>query len=626
MKFESESRMPWLSGLRIALALTMVAGVVLVFLALIGDRMAAEVKGSLEVIHAVFGHLVWPLGLLAAVLTRRLSGASGWAALVGLTCFATGALIVFTLSWIVARPAVLNAVPVIEHPLFGAATGLVVTGFMLTFAASVVATVRGRGILADGLAWYPLVPILAAAGLALWVWQEAAAADQWRLASAYLVAQAVWPSVQASLLVLGWLLLIDTHDLSAMSARWRHGLMLSTLIPAGLLLGQLRPSAVLGTELYQQADVIVSWATWPGVLACGVMILVGMVRRRHLLAGSRVPLIFAGSFGMALFAALTAVLDDATGGLYRAQVHWSAAALLLTYLPLIFGAAKAPARGAAQPSGPESVMDWVPFVTGLLLAGWGFAIPGLMPIADRLADGPFAAEWLPGLARVLNVLGAVLVLSGGGWRVYRVLQARALRSRGAVRAWLDRLDARIRAVAMTVFAVALIGGIIALLPSPDASDGAGVPIGEPSAQHTHAVEQIRTEVQQRFDQGVVMLRARRYDEAATAFHRVLALSPEMPEAHVNMGFAMLGKQDYQLALDFFEGATELRSDQLNAYYGMALALEGLGRFDAAAGAMRTYQHLTTPDDPFLPKVSEKLEEYERRRGGATVPSGQAARQ
>jgi predicted Zn-dependent protease len=121
------------------------------------------------------------------------------------------------------------------------------------------------------------------------------------------------------------------------------------------------------------------------------------------------------------------------------------------------------------------------------------------------------------------------------------------------------------------------------------------------------------EVRVRFEQAVVMLHARQYEHAATALHRVIELDPELPEAHVNMGYAMLGLERYKAAADFFAEATERQPGQANAYYGLAVALEAQGDVDAALGAMRTFVHLSPPEDPFVRKARAALWEWQAAR-------------
>lgn len=118
-----------------------------------------------------------------------------------------------------------------------------------------------------------------------------------------------------------------------------------------------------------------------------------------------------------------------------------------------------------------------------------------------------------------------------------------------------------------------------------------------------------------------MLRMRQYDYALTAFHQVLALSPELPEAHVNMGFALIGLEQWKQAHDFFQSAIELRRDQINAYYGLALALEALGDHAGAMGAMQAYLHRAPVDDPFRARAESTLREWRTAAATAAAPGG-----
>lgn len=121
----------------------------------------------------------------------------------------------------------------------------------------------------------------------------------------------------------------------------------------------------------------------------------------------------------------------------------------------------------------------------------------------------------------------------------------------------------------------------------------------------------RDELRERFGQAVLMLHAKQFEHAATALHRVLELAPQLPEAHVNMGFAMLGLKRPDAARDFFDGATALRPEQANAYYGLALAHEARGEPELAVGAMRSYLHRARDADPaHLRRARAALWEWE----------------
>lgn len=140
----------------------------------------------------------------------------------------------------------------------------------------------------------------------------------------------------------------------------------------------------------------------------------------------------------------------------------------------------------------------------------------------------------------------------------------------------------------------------------------------------HQGQMQRAEVRQRFDQAVVMLHARQYEHAVTALHRVMELAPRMPEAQVNMGYAMLGLQRPDAARTFFLAAIDLRPGQANAYYGLALAEEMAHNYEAALGGMRSYLHLSRADDAYRARARAALWEWEEKLGrhgaGAAPPA------
>lgn len=127
------------------------------------------------------------------------------------------------------------------------------------------------------------------------------------------------------------------------------------------------------------------------------------------------------------------------------------------------------------------------------------------------------------------------------------------------------------------------------------------------------------EINTRFEQAVAMLHAKQYDHAITALHRVIALSPNLVDAHVNMGYALLGLKRYKAAGDFFANAIRLDSYKANAYWGLAESLEGLGDKQAALGAMRTYIHLAPPGDPFVRKARSAMWEWENELKSGPLP-------
>lgn len=143
-----------------------------------------------------------------------------------------------------------------------------------------------------------------------------------------------------------------------------------------------------------------------------------------------------------------------------------------------------------------------------------------------------------------------------------------------------RTDRR-RLGALLTVALVLVGGAWLQARAPLHEPGAVAP---------------RDELRERFEQAVLMLHAKQYEQAVAALHRVLELAPRLPEAHVNMGFALLGLHRADAARDFFEAAATLRPEQANAYYGLALAHEQRGDLAPAIGAMRSYLHRAPDGD------------------------------
>ena len=124
----------------------------------------------------------------------------------------------------------------------------------------------------------------------------------------------------------------------------------------------------------------------------------------------------------------------------------------------------------------------------------------------------------------------------------------------------------------------------------------------------------------RYNQGVSLLHAKQYEFAITAFNQVIELHPKLPEAYVNIGYAYLGLEDWDTAKYAFTKAIDLKPDQANAYFGLAQALDGKKDYETALGAMRSFIHLSTPQDPFLAKARSALWEWEAALG--RIPGAQ----
>jgi len=174
-----------------------------------------------------------------------------------------------------------------------------------------------------------------------------------------------------------------------------------------------------------------------------------------------------------------------------------------------------------------------------------------------------------------------------------------------------RIDRRGLGLLLTVVLVASGGAWLARWPATHAPQAVDAPLQNRQA-----------ELQRRFDEAVLLLHAKQHEPAVAALQRVLALAPNLTEAHVNMGFALLGLQRPEAARRSFERALDLRPDQANAYYGLALSHEAGHDLELALGAMRSYLHLARGESQaHLARARAALWEWEaqiaeRRRASA----------
>ncbi len=169
-----------------------------------------------------------------------------------------------------------------------------------------------------------------------------------------------------------------------------------------------------------------------------------------------------------------------------------------------------------------------------------------------------------------------------------------------------------RSLTLVVVPVAVLLLLLAGLAITLQPRGGGFPDLKQALPPSIELQRQQAEIAQRFQQGVVMLHAKKYEYALTSFKRVIELAPDMPEAQVNMGFALLGLEQYQAAAEFFDRATALRSDQINAYWGLAHSLEALGNLRGAVEAMQAFAHLAKPGDPFRAKALETIGTWEAK--------------
>ena len=178
-----------------------------------------------------------------------------------------------------------------------------------------------------------------------------------------------------------------------------------------------------------------------------------------------------------------------------------------------------------------------------------------------------------------------------------------------------RRDKRLTLIPLALIVTAAGGALLNAIVSRDVAvpDTAQVPVT--AGAHAFLEDEQARRAHQSFQQGVAMLQAGRFEHAVTALHEVLAIYPGLPEAHVNMGYALLGAGEAAAATDFFHSATDLRPSLHNAYYGLALAERELGNDEGALAAMQAYTHLADDGERHLPRAKEIIWELQAETGG-----------
>ncbi|MEH6470941.1 MAG: tetratricopeptide repeat protein [Halopseudomonas sp.] len=132
-------------------------------------------------------------------------------------------------------------------------------------------------------------------------------------------------------------------------------------------------------------------------------------------------------------------------------------------------------------------------------------------------------------------------------------------------------------------------------------------IGDQNRRQAQRLQQIRV----LFEHGANLMRQGKYPQARKALEMVVELAPVLPEGYVNLGFVLYEMGEVEAAINAFNYASQLNPYQSNAYYGAALGYERLADYEVAMGHMRSFIHLSEPENPFLPKARAALWEWEQ---------------
>ncbi|MBI2313876.1 MAG: cbb3-type cytochrome c oxidase subunit I [Betaproteobacteria bacterium] len=583
-------------------------------------------------LHVDLSVLIWFLAFTAALWSARSIGRGGAVSWLGLALAAAGAVLVmaapFAGPWTAMSS---NYVPVLHSTAFLAGLALFAAGFFLALLRTLVSGWRWlRSDAEDRASGAGLYAAALAATLAFGSFAAAYAQLPRGLHMGAYYELLFWGPghtlqfAYTLLMLAAWMMLARAGGAPIpLGSRLQIAALALAFAPALAIPALHAAYPVASQEFRDGFTQLMRWGSWPVPLVMGAAILAGL-RRNPVAAPEARSLRVALILSMILFAAgaVIGALIREDNAMVPAHYHGAIGAVTLAFMGLTLHLL--PALGLDLPA--QRIVRWQPYAYGggTLVMALALAWSGSQGVARKV---PGSAQLLDTVQEVagMALMGLAGAVAIAGSLAFVALVARALTSAVALRGVSEaapapgrrrRVDRRPLAIGLTAALIAAIGAMVSLLPGAGSRDSVVLTAPLPDARvrpGAHAREAKRAEIADRFQQAVAMLHARQYQHAVAALHRVLELDPLLPEAHVNMGYAMIGLERYKVAKDFFESATELRPTQANAYYGLALAHEALGELPLAIGAMRTYLHLTPPEDPYVRKGQTALWEWENRK-------------
>lgn len=541
------------------------------------------------VLHVTLAITVWFLSSACLLWTLRRANLWSWIALELAVAGVAGMLL--AAAWRPGSAVLSNYVPVLASPVFLAGLAWFAGGVLMTLLLALPA-LRDRdqrALLIPGL------PILMAAVSLAWTAMRLPAGlpVQLHYETLFWGAGHVLQLSYVSLMMLAWIELALLDGL-VIGARMRDTALLLQSLPAVAILfihAAFLPDA---PEFRAACTTLMRVAAWPGATLLAAALLVAAHRQPAGNTAARAGWIWSIALFLCGIVLGTLIRNDTV--LVPAHYHATVGAVTTALMALALQAA--PRFGWHAIEARLAALQTRAYACGLLTLALALAWSGWHGVPRKIAIGLHPLDHLPQIAGMAAcAVGGVLAVGGG--LAFVTLLGRSVigRSRQAARA--PRRDRRLAIAGMAVTVIAVGGVALSMLPS------------HPPAPAT--VSSAEDPLRKDFDEAVRALQEGRAQAAVAVLERVLAVAPSMPEAHVNMGFALLQLARASEARRFFESATDLRPQQANAYYGLAVALESVGDLPGAIGAMRTYVHLAEATDPHVRKARAALWEWEAQR-------------
>jgi predicted CXXCH cytochrome family protein len=219
---------------------------------------------------------------------------------------------------------------------------------------------------------------------------------------------------------------------------------------------------------------------------------------------------------------------------------------------------------------------------------WQLGLANALAATGNLEQAAGAAEqglkrW-PGDARLANLLGDLYGRSGRTAAAIRILEGvsatlpEAAINLGVVLSAAGRLEEARQAFER------------AMLHQPDSASAHNnlavllLRQRKPQEALRHAAEAARLapgDLPNRLTHATVLARLERYGEAAAEWEAALAIDPDQPETHMNLGSARRARGDLGGAIRQYRRAVELKPSLAPAHFHLAVSLEEINKAEAA---------------------------------------------
>lgn len=594
---------------------------------------------SALVLHVDLSFIVWVLAAGSALLVLATPPRAAWLGWLALTLGVAGAILM-ALGPLPGSVEVLksNYVPVLRSWLFLSGLGM----FSVAAALMALRTVillrpwqaeigeRPAKLAAYGAAWGVLLAAVAAVwGLILvpGVLEPAAYFEMLFWGPGHILQLA-----NMLFMLMAWLWLAG--NLGGVAGRnWSRVVLFLGLVPLLGVPALLFAYPPASGEYKIGFTELMRWGSWLAAVPLGMSLLWGSMHNKEIQPGLRTGLRL--SIVLFFFGIVIGSLISADNVMVPAHYHGTVGAVTLALMAVCLQ--QLPRLGFLQVPAVLARWQFWLYGGGTLTMALSLAVSGWMGVARKLPGDMQVLADPGGLANSGRIIamsfvgvGGALAVAGSVLFVIGILNAFGKKSTQRNKEAGDTLAVSGRASKWRLFnglatvglAVALVS-LFAVLQGAEHKEPVVAQLPAHSDPEGHIAAAEKQEVDMRFQQAVTMLHAKQYEYAVAALERILKIRPEMPEAHVNMGYALLGLKQYKAAYDHFDRATVLRPMQANAYYGMAEALYEMGEREGAVGAMRSYIHLSDPDDPYVRRANSALWEWEeslkkRKAAGAAA--------